>query len=688
MLSEASFYLTGEVQSFSGAATVTLDGTPVNLQGGQSEGGYFQELVSFDNEASQREVIVRVSDADGRTTERSVSYSRDITPPQITVGGGIQPVPAENAVSDYPYILTGTVVDDNISSFSVNGQSVGLEPDGNPGSYRFAVNIPLGAGEPTAVSLSARDYAGNTHSVEYALRLAANITLEMLMPVANTTLISTGETISQQAAARVNGPIDGLMATAQVLNESGSEVDSSDLALGSGLASGYVTIPAAVGEYTVRIALHDASGLVSRTSRNITVQAPSSIALQLDRIEPADGATGIEPNTFISFFFNRAVDTSQLTIDVAETAHGYTYDRATESGNAGFASRGYELTRVDRDHENIGGSFSTLPGDKLVAFYPEREFAYNAQLFVTVSYAGEELLRTQFKTRPLPTFIEGGVRDQLGQPVPGLSVQLPALGRRTTTNRDGAFSFGYGDSAERTIPGGRYALIVNDELANPAYGSLTKEVTVEGGRNNSAGNMTVPVLNSEDAFTPLEGGKQAVMGQGDLILDLSDSKLVFADGSDRGLAMAQFTLLSQIGARSDSHFVAPWYLAIQPAGIAVDGDLSLSINPPSLNGANEYLPEEGSLVLLLGRDADSDTLLPVGVGAIANGQIVSRRAEYKNLDYFGYFPIREEHQSILQHYLDGQLQLLQMISQLRQTIESWQQAQTDTENTESTESVN
>ncbi|HAU14799.1 MAG TPA: hypothetical protein DCS92_13870, partial [Gammaproteobacteria bacterium] len=61
-------------------------------------------------------------------------------------------------------------------------------------------------------------------------------------------------------------------------------------------------------------------------------------------------------------------------------------------------------------------------------------------VFITVTYDGNEMERAQFKVRDLPTFITGGVQDQLGQPLAGITVKLKELNRSTKTDRDGAIS--------------------------------------------------------------------------------------------------------------------------------------------------------------------------------------------------------------------------------------------------------
>jgi hypothetical protein len=64
-----------------------------------------------------------------------------------------------------------------------------------------------------------------------------------------------------------------------------------------------------------------------------------------------------------------------------------------------------------------------------------RQYGYHAEVYADVIYDGAELGRFTFQVRKLPTLVIGGIADQLGQPLSGVSVSLPALGRTTTTNQ-------------------------------------------------------------------------------------------------------------------------------------------------------------------------------------------------------------------------------------------------------------
>ena len=678
-INDESFYLVGEVESFSGVAQVTIDGTPVSLQGGPSQKGTFQELLSFASGADQLSVTVVVADEQGQSTSTTVQYSRDINAPVIAVNDNLQAMPVVNTVTESPFTFSGTLSDANLSSFTINDQVVGVTPGQNINEFDFSVGVPLSQGTQQSLALVARDSAGNTTSVEYVLDLSSDVTLEMLLPVNNTTLLNLGEPIELQVAARTTGDTTSLSSVGKVVplsgNNSGQEVDTSDLVIESSITSGYVTVPAQAGDYQIVIEMLSGGNVVSRTSRNITVEDDQVVPVQLDRVIPADEANGIEPNEFITLFFNRTIDLNLLKIEVYETVHGHTWLRADESGVNPLSAKGYELVKVDRDYEAVPGNLSILPGDKIIAFYPERELAYGADIFINAEYDGEEILRSTYKTRELPTFLEGGVQDQLLQPVGGIKVTIPELNRETETNKDGAFAFGYGDEPGETLPAGRYQITINGGLENPSFGTSTRWISIEAGAKNTTGSFILPVINREDAFTPISGGEVFSLGKGDLELDLTNADITFADGSSDGFAISTFMLISQITHRVDTDFAAPWYYSVQPNGISVRGDVSIKMALPAYEGSHSYVPPVGNLALLIGLNTDNDTLLPIGVGEVVSGHYIeSRKMDLQVLDYIGYFTVPESHQQDLQAYLDGEKTIDEIIYTFRRILQEGRNA--------------
>ena len=119
--------------------------------------------------------------------------------------------------------------------------------------------------------------------------------------------------------------------------------------------------------------------------------------------------------------------------------------RLGESG-AGIAEFGaVELEEIHRDREPVPGGTVVLPDSLAAAFYPERNFAYGSEVFVSVVYGGTAIFRSKFKVRPLPTLVQGAVFDQFMRPLEGIEVRLEEAGQSAFSDHDGVFGFGFGE---------------------------------------------------------------------------------------------------------------------------------------------------------------------------------------------------------------------------------------------------
>ena len=107
--------------------------------------------------------------------------------------------------------------------------------------------------------------------------------------------------------------------------------------------------------------------------------------------------------------------------------------------------------------------------------------------------------------------------------------------------------------------------------------------------------------------------------------------------------------------------------AIQPAGIAVEGSFGMDLGIPKLKGGYDHVPPDDTYVLLLGLDAESKRIVPVGVGQILNKRVLSKgELHYQLLDFIGYGLISEEVQPHAQRYVDGEINLQQLILEIQQ----------------------
>ena len=103
----------------------------------------------------------------------------------------------------------------------------------------------------------------------------------------------------------------------------------------------------------------------------------------------------------------------------------------------------------------------------------------------------------------------------------------------------------------------------------------------------------------------------------------------------------------------------------------MSGPLDVSVQIPALNGSTDYAPPEGTRVVLVGFDAETETLMPVGVGRVENTRVVNDGPlKLGRLDYLGYAPVDERGQAILANYREGQITYNAFIAALTQLTEA------------------
>ena len=671
-LAEEGFTLVGEVFAPGGLTSLSLDGVAIpftTLQGGYYS---FSEAIGFAVGADSLSMLLLAEDEEGQTSQLQIDYLRDQTAPVLVLDTPLSAAPTENGVTQHPYRLRGSLSDDNLAGFDINGTPVSLLPGDLSGEYRFDVALELSPGTPMSLLLTARDQADNINQQEYILRLDASLSVSMLLPAAGTELVHSNAPIALQVAVEVSGTgAADAIAEALLVDGSGTTVASTTLTGASGLKSGEISVPALAEQYDINIVItNSASDVLAETSRSLTVRDPVVVPLALERTEPANGEVGVEPNGFIGLYFNQPIDISKLSVSLHETAQGYTYENLDAPGTPTLNARGYQLVEVNRSHEAVPGQLSLLPGDQVVAFYPERELAYGGEVYLDVSYDGSELGHLLFHTRPLPTFINGSVIDQFSQPVEGVTVTLPALGRTTKTNRDGAFAFGYGDLHNEALPAGRYELVVNPSLKEVRFGTVQRWIAIEAGRQNRLDVTRLSLLNQDIPFVPLEGRGIINMLGGELILDLNNADLQFPDQRRTGDIHLQLTEYGQFAYPIGGDHLPHWLYIGQPAGIRVEGELRIDMATPQLNRSYDYLPADGSHVLMMGFDPASRHIVPVGVGRLENYRVISAGlSHYQSLDAIGYVLQGEAAQPHLQAYVDGEIDLQALLIALKNLAE-------------------
>ncbi|WP_443190688.1 thrombospondin type 3 repeat-containing protein [Pseudomonas indica] len=661
-LSGSGFVFSGQIVAEAGLERVSLNGRNLALrQSGMQVLDLREPLtVPAGQPGFEAELVAR--DLAGQETRRRLSWTLDQQPPQIILDQPLVELPAQNRVSEHPYPVRGTLRESNPASFQVNGQDVTLEPGAQAGEFRFATQLSLPIGKPASLVLEARDQAGNQLRREYSLELFAQAAIAWVLPTEGTELLDLGQPISLQVAARIEDLTGQLVPRALLLSASGDTLADAILTGDTTLKSAMLQVPAQSGQYRLLAVLQDGSQqVVAQSSRTISVVTPQQVPVALERIAPANGESGADPNEFISLYFNQAIDISKLDLKVFETANGKTYVDLDALGTSELEAKGYQLVDVNRNYQAVPGKLAELPGSQVVAFYPERDIAYNAEVSVEVRYDGQELERIRYRTRPLPTFIAGVLLDQLQQPIPNVEVRIEGLERSTRTNRDGAFNFGYGDSAERNIPGGRYTLLLNPGQGNRGYGSDSREISIQQGVRNELGHLQLAQLNLSLPYVPLRGGRTFSLVDGEYKLDLSNASLQFPDGRQGGDVHVQMLQFSELPYPVEPLAMPYWMYAIQPAGITVQGAFSIDLAALKLGDSYEYLPENGGYVAIVGFDREARRVVPVGAGVIDNLRIRSQGPlAVDNLDLIGFALADAQLQDALKAYADGSLNLRQL----------------------------
>ena len=642
-----------------GPVTVTINGQEVELTGSN-----FQQVVDLTAlPPGTSDVTVTVTDGQGNSTTQILIYNLDTTPPSILLSSaGIQSAPQVNRVIETPYILEGSVSDTNLAGLTINGQNIGLLPGSNNQNFTFSVPITLPLGVESRFTLEASDLAGNLSSREIIFLAETPLSIEMIEPQDGSEILVSG----------LNAPIRVVSRTAN-LPVGASVVAIADggaaqaLILDGTSAVGTVSVSSTDGEHVIIVEVRDENAIViARARTRFTVVNEDVVDLAVSRFEPGNGEIGVEPNDFITLHFNKPIDPTLLQVDVRETANGMTYLLDQNPGADITELNLIPLTNVSRNQQPVPGGLSLFPGNRMVTFNPSRDIAYDADVYVNVTYAGETLLRTTYKVRPLPTFVQGMLVDTLSRSLSGIDIEIPELDRLTQSDSDGNFTFGFGDSADNTLPSGRYRIVMNPAMRNPRFGAIEEWVNIEKGRLTQVGMTRLPMINPDVPFRRIAGGQpEAILADGNLRLDLSEAGLSFADGRNSGDVHVQFLSLNQLTFSTTSSVIPHWLYGVQPSGIEVGGLMGLRIAMPKLFGSFSYVPPDGTLVALIGFDTRSKQLVPVGVGKIDNNTVTSvKKIAIDSLDYIGYALVETRVQGILQDYVQDKISLNQMITQL------------------------
>jgi hypothetical protein len=115
-----------------------------------------------------------------------------------------------------------------------------------------------------------------------------------------------------------------------------------------------------------------------------------------------------------------------------------------------------------------------------------------------------------------------------------------------------------------------------------------------------------------------------------------------------------------------------WLYSVQPADIEVSGRLKATLAMPSLYGSYDYLPEDGSYVLMVGFDNAAKQLTPIGVGQVERALrrvVTLGELSTSSLGYIGYALKDDSAQAQMSRYANDEITFEQLIIALDELAE-------------------
>ncbi|WP_180141249.1 immunoglobulin domain-containing protein [Desulfoluna butyratoxydans] len=672
MVTENVVAVKGMVRGEAAITAVEVNGTPATLTGSGTQVS-FKTLVDI-NAGEQATIRITATDATGETGELTYEVGLDQAEPVIQITsqallGDSDPL----VIVENPFAVTGRIIEANLAGAAVEMRDLAgkvlmrTQPAITPAqgdAYNFTSDLILPAGSDVVLFVEAWDMAGKRTDRSFSLRYDGGVAIEVISPMDGSRKTVSGQAMELPITLRIPGIQESDTVTTLL-----DGVPLTELTRSGATVHGSPTVSSTEGARELSIDVHNAKGeLLAQTRSRFMVVSLDNVAFKVIRQEPANNAEGVEPNAFIAFYFNKEADPSKLSVEVYETVHGKVWTQP-EKGADITAISAVSMEEIHRSHELVPGGVSVLPGNTMVAFYPERDLGYTATVTVKLLNGEEELSRSVFTVRPRPTFIKGMLSTQFTEPLDGLKITVPELGRTTVSSDGGNFAFGFGDKADAVIPPGKYRLIVNPAMENPEFGTVESWINVQEGMLNQMPVIKVPVLNPEEPFRLVVSRKaDNLLAGNELNLNLEKAILHFPDGRSQGSVHTQFTPLDKIGCGLNPVAVPHWVFAIQPIGIEVRGTMDLTVKMPKLYGTHEYVENLGDRVVLVGYDPDAMQLVPVGVGLVdkEHHKVNSERpVSVRRLDYLGYAVVEEARQPLLKEYADGTISMAQLTFELQ-----------------------
>lgn len=656
-----AFPISVNIDSQVGRLTAQINGLAVQVsQLGEAQ-FYIDEILNLTE--GDNVIEIKVTDALQQTQMAQLHIKLDTSAPTVQFNDGFALPPAVNQIEASQFVLSGVVTETDVASVFISGEQVALELDA-AGHYIFSHPVRIVANQDFLVEIEATDILGNSSQQGLYFKTVNNLSMEWVTPIFPVEW--TFETSTQKPfAVKLISDSGGESYQVQLIGENKSEEIPFNQ-IGK-LLTGNLPEIAEKGDYQLSISAYQSGQLISQLIGKLKVLSQEDLPIEVTSIVPEREGNQIEPDTYLQVNLNRPIDPSKLEIIVRRTLHGLTYMNKDTSGKDFLHAKGMQLVEVNIDREIISGAISILPDDSSFIFYPQYDLGYGAEIDWQVKYNGELLSKQRFKTRDLPTMIEGGVSDSLNQKLQGVSVELEEMGYVTKTNSDGGFAFGYGLAADQNIPDGRYHLLINRDYAFPKIGQIRIPVDIKGGHRNQFGLFRVPNLSEQIQWIAAPQGISEVnLAQGDLKLLLNDNQLDFP-ASNQSIH-AQFIPSTAVVRDSYPGTIPLWFYQIQPFGIQPSGPIDIEIKAPLLRGSLDYLgavDDKEVYAFLLGYNKIKDVIEPIGVFEIKDGVLKTHTpVELQNIDYLGYGHIKYEYQEQFKRFINNEISFIELVAQV------------------------
>ncbi len=655
--------VSGTVKAPSGVESIYVNSQSVPFVGSGEVVGFSTQLSFSALGVDQTQIVVKAYANDATFNQVSLTVHYDPDAPELDVVG-LQPEPEINNLTETPFELSGNLREANLAGLMVNNQSVPVTPGVGADNWSFKASLHLVRQETKTLQVLAWDLAGNHVQKKYLIKLDADLDIEIIKPKPGAEFVVVEPVLPLEIAVRIPGLAAGDRVVAAI--DAGVDFELT-LSGNTAVATSNILVDDKQHKITIKV-LDEAQTVLAAQTTEFQVKNAANLPLSLVRQEPADQSQGNEANLPLVLYFNRPFDPDRLQVTVTETAHGMIY-QAPEAADLSNLSK-VELTRIERNNQPVPGGLSYVPGNRMVAFYGDRDFAYGGSVFVDIAYDQNGTLqpvaRSSFGIRPQHTLLQGFVSDHQMNPLAGIVVRLPGFGYSTKTDREGAFYFGYGEPVEKTIPPGRHRMIVNPDRLMPNVGTVERNVYITAERINRTGMVLLPRLDTDEPYRRVSSGDANVLlAGGELSLDLSGATIYFPDGNSAGEVHVQKLTSAQLAYMAQPPFIPSFSYVVQPAGIEIHGDWKVAIKLPAIEGSWDYLEWLPKLALLMSLDKETLMLKPVGLGRVDKEQktvVNTEPLRASRIDCLTFAIVRAGSQHHLEAYEKGEIGFEQMIS--------------------------